>query len=72
VKTLTKNQLMEMLLEANERLRSAYSVAERKGKDTNWEAYQNNLKQILDSQHLILKPIREKNYKKLLSTLKSE
>ena len=30
--------------EANELLRSAFQIAKRKGKDTNWEAFENNLK----------------------------
>lgn len=29
---------------ANELLRSAYQIAEREGKDTNWEAFKNNLR----------------------------
>lgn len=35
---------------ANELLRSAYQIAERQGKDTNWEAFKNNLQSELLKQ----------------------
>jgi len=35
---------------ANELLRSAYQIAEREGKDTNWEAFKNNLQAELLTQ----------------------
>lgn len=34
----------------NELLRSAYQIAQRKGKDTNWKAFENNLKEELLNQ----------------------
>jgi hypothetical protein len=34
----------------NSLLRSAYQIAQRKGKDTNWEAFENNLKKELLEQ----------------------
>lgn len=37
--------------EANDALRSCYSIAQRKGADTNWEAIEKVLKSILDEQH---------------------
>ena len=39
-----------MLPEYNELLRSAYEIAKRKGKDTNWEAFANNLRKELLKQ----------------------
>ena len=35
---------------SNELLRSAFQIAQRKGKDTNWEAFENNLKRELTKQ----------------------
>jgi hypothetical protein len=32
---------------ANDLLRSAYAIAQRKGKDTNWEAFENNVRKEL-------------------------
>lgn len=34
----------------NELLRSAYQIAERQGKDTNWEAFKTNLREELLKQ----------------------
>ena len=34
----------------NDLLRSAYSIAQRKGEQTNWEAFENNLKKELLNQ----------------------
>lgn len=39
---------------ANSLLRSAYSIAQREGKDTNWEAFANNVKQYLLQMHGLL------------------
>lgn len=39
------------LAEANEVLRSAYSVAARQGKETNWEAFTNRVDGVLKAQH---------------------
>lgn len=36
--------------ESNELLRSAFQIAQRQGKDTNWEAFENNLKKELLKQ----------------------
>lgn len=40
--------------ECNELLRSAYSIACRDGKDTNWEAFRGRLKCELDREHAIM------------------
>ena len=39
-----------MLTEYNELLRSAHEIAKRKGANTNWEAFENNLKKELLKQ----------------------
>jgi len=46
----------EMLKEANEIIRSLYSVVKRKGEETNWEAIDERLKDILHRQHQVLLP----------------
>lgn len=49
----------ELILKANEMLRSAYSIADREGNDTNWKAFKNKLKWVLDEQHRYLYPTKE-------------
>ena len=42
-----KNQILEQLKfpkEQNSLLRSAYAIAQRRGQETNWEAFENNLR----------------------------
>jgi hypothetical protein len=48
--------LIVALKEANGLLRSAYCIAERDGKATNWEAFRGQLKTTLEKQHAILWP----------------
>lgn len=48
--------LMAMIKEANEMLRSAYAVAEREGGCTNWEAFRNRLNAVLEQQHRVMFP----------------
>lgn len=43
--------LRAFMFESNESLRSAYSIAQREGVDTNWEAFRNKIKDLLDRQH---------------------
>jgi hypothetical protein len=40
-----------LIIEANEILRSLYQVITRKGEDTNWEALEQKVKDILTVQH---------------------
>ena len=42
--------------QANSLLRSAYAIALREGKDTNWEAWRNQLLKELKRQHKIMYP----------------
>lgn len=46
----------QMLIEANEIIRSFNSIVDRKGADTNWEALDKRIKTILKEQHEILYP----------------
>lgn len=39
-----------MLNECNDLLRSAHEIAKRKGINTNWEAFENNLRRLLLKQ----------------------
>jgi hypothetical protein len=43
--------LQKMLLESNESLRSAYSIACRNGEQTNWAAFGKNVEGLLERQH---------------------
>lgn len=45
------SKLEKLLNESNELLCSAYSIAERDGVQTNWDAFRNRLKNALDAQH---------------------
>ena len=38
-------------VEANELLRSAYQIAKRKGKETNWEAFEGRVKEFLEKEN---------------------
>lgn len=42
--------------EVNSLLRSAYQIALRDGKDTNWEAWRNQLFKVLKKQHKLMYP----------------
>lgn len=44
------------LQRANDALRSAHAVAERKGAETNWPAFTALIKRILDDQHKLIHP----------------
>ena len=52
--TAKEVRLLELLKESNECLRSAFSIADRKGESVNWEAFRNRLRTILEKQHPIL------------------
>lgn len=52
--TVKEVQLLAMLREANECLRSAHSIASRKGESVNWDSFQSRLKTILEKQHPVL------------------
>ena len=60
VRVLKRMEIVEeLLLESNESLRSAYQVASRYGRETNWQALQNKLSNILDRQHELTNKIRK-------------
>ena len=41
---------MSAIKESNELLRSAYAIASREGKNTNWDAFRKNVEKVLVSQ----------------------
>ena len=47
-------RLMDEVKESNQIIRSAYSIAERDGKDTNWEAWRKKLEIALARQHAMM------------------
>ncbi len=51
--------LVSHLRETNEVLRSAYQIAQRGGKETNWAAFTKRLEGVLKRQHALLYPNRE-------------
>jgi hypothetical protein len=50
----------KLLLESNDSLRSAYQIAKRDGRDTNWKSFRNQLSDVLDRQHAITNEIRKR------------
>lgn len=56
-RTPREKQLLEMLLEANDVLRSCWSIIERP-ENTNWEGLKNRVECELKNQHIALSPIR--------------
>ena len=59
----------ELLIEANELLRSCYSVIERRGMNTNWEGIDHKVEELLKELHChfypTLKDIRRKKLNRL-------
>lgn len=49
----------ELIKEANDLLRSAHSIAERKGVDTHWDGFLMQLKRVLKEQHRYLYPTQK-------------
>lgn len=49
-------QLREALNDANQFCRSALSIAERQGNQTNWSVFQASLRESLARQHAVLFP----------------
>lgn len=50
-KSIELKTCKQLLLEANELLRSAYAIAQRNGEQTNWEAFRTQLQKALQAQH---------------------
>jgi hypothetical protein len=51
---------MDEVKESNQIIRSAYSIAERDGNETNWEAWRKQLEIALERQHAMMYPKGEK------------
>ena len=47
-------RLMDEVKESNQIIRSAYSIAKRDGKETNWEAFRNQVSIALERQHKMM------------------
>jgi hypothetical protein len=48
--------LRDRLWKANEIIRSAFQVADRKGEKTNWESFKESLRVELEREHKIMYP----------------
>ncbi len=53
-------RLMDEVKESNGLLRSAFMIAKRDGKETNWEAFRGQLSIALERQHKMIYPKGEK------------
>ena len=54
-------EILELLLvESNEVLRSASQVADRYGRETNWQTLQTKLSEVLGNQHKLMNEIRNR------------
>jgi hypothetical protein len=54
---LSDEEVMNVIREANDICRSAMSIAERQGDETNWDAFSARLSKVLDKQHKIIYPV---------------
>jgi hypothetical protein len=52
----TKQQLLKLLRDSNEALRSAHDVAARGGHQTHWPMFKLMIEKILIEQHEVLRP----------------
>jgi hypothetical protein len=64
--------LKKQLAKANSLLRSAYSIAERNGESTNWEAFKNQVEKALDDEREILQEYWVDEYERILKTVTVE
>lgn len=55
---MTINDWLELLEDANEVLRSTYSIAMREGKQVGWKYFQKRVQKTLKRQHKIMYPER--------------
>ena len=53
---MENGKVLDALKSANSMCRSAMEIARRDGKDTNWEAFRNQLMKSLETQQKILYP----------------
>ena len=53
-KTSLEDMLFEELKEANQVLRSAYSISKREGKECNWDAFNKTVSALLEKHHAII------------------
>lgn len=55
--TAEGSELKKLLKEANSALRSAAEIAQRDGKDTNWDAFRSRIAAVLLPQHKYMYPV---------------
>ena len=55
-----KEMMEAEIKESNDLLRSAFMIAKRDGKETNWEAFRNQVSIALERQHKMMYPKGEK------------
>jgi len=48
--------LIDMVKEASQLLRSARTIAKRRGEKTNWDTFEKSLERVLKEQHKIMYP----------------
>ena len=58
--TIDKEMMEAEIKESNGLLRSAFMIAKRDGKETNWEAFRNQVSIALERQHKMMYPKGEK------------
>ena len=46
--------MSNLLIQANELLRSAYEIADREGRNTNWVAFKASLLEVLHAQSIVI------------------
>ena len=57
-KAAQMRKIEKLLLESNDALRSAHSIAERDGVNTNWRTFKNMVSKALDDQHELTNRLR--------------
>lgn len=64
---MNENQILkDLLLSANELLRSALSIATRRGEQTNWDAFKKRVAEELEREHPITGPMYGERARKML------
>jgi len=58
--TIDREMMEAEIKESNDLLRSAFMIAKRDGKETNWEAFRNQVSIALERQHKMMYPKGEK------------
>lgn len=70
-RTSGEEELLRALRKANEMLRSAYQIASRKGKETNWESFTKCLEGELVAEHDTLREFGSKSIRMTTDAIKN-